>query len=280
MKCPDCKNSFNSKGSLKHHQKTAKYCLSIRGLQNKNYICLECTKQFSSNHNLTVHMVSCGRSKIALKLKSKLEKTENMLEQQVQTIQEQKNTIQEQKNTIQEQKKTIRELQDKLENIAIRAVSRPTTSNKTQINNYIQKLELTTDQHIQDQVPHLTIEHIKQGPKGYAEYALSHPFHNRLICVDYARRKVKYKDDDGKLAVDPEMTKLSKKLFESIKTKNKELIMECINEMPGSIDPAVKMDMMTDFGEYIIFVNRGAEGEKTELFHDFVKRVCSQSIVE
>ena len=167
----------------------------------------------------------------------------------------------------------VRELQDKLENVAIKAASRST--NTTQNNNYIQKLKLTTDEYLEEKIPQLTIEHIKKGPKGYAEYALEYPLNIRLICVDYSRRKVKYKDKEGKVITDPEMSKLSKKLFESINSRNKELIMEFLQDISGTLDPVVQMEMMTDMGDYIGMVNRGAVGEKTDLYHDFVKNVCS-----
>ena len=81
------------------------------------------------------------------------------------------------------------------------------------------------------------------------------------------------------MITDPEMTKLAKKLFESINSRNKELIMEFLQDTSGTLDPVVQMEMMTDMGDYIAMVNRGAAGEKTDLYHDFVKNVCSQSVV-
>lgn len=272
MECTYCKNTFKSKSSLKHHQKTARYCLKVRGIKTTQFICSSCDKTFSSNYNLSVHIVSCSQSKVSIQLKEKLDKTEQHLEQ-IMFILEQKDDV------IKDLKKHIKELEDRLENVAIKAVSRSTTTNQTQINNYIQKLELTTDEYINEQVPKLTIEHIKKGPKGYAEYALKHPLNNRIICVDYSRRKIKYKDKNGNLITDPEMSKITQKLFESINSRNKELIMEFLRESRDTIDPVVQMEMMTDMGDYIAMVNRGAAGEKTDLYHDFVKNVCSQSIV-
>ena len=84
---------------------------------------------------------------------------------------------------------------DKLENIAIKAVSRPTTKN-TQIN-YIQQLQPVTEELVSN-VSNLTIDHIIKGPEGYAEFALEYPLKDRLLCSDYYRRKVKFKDKDGK----------------------------------------------------------------------------------
>ena len=74
------------------------------------------------------------------------------------------------------------------------------------------------------------------------------------------------------------MAKLTKKLFESINSRNKELIMEFLKDTSGKLDPVVQMEMMADMGDYIAMVNRGAAGEKTDLYHDFVKMICSKTI--
>jgi len=73
---------------------------------------------------------------------------------------------------IEELQRQNQELQNQIHEIAIKAISRPTTSNKTQINNYIQNMQPVTDKHLIDNVQHLTIDHIKKGAEGYAAYAL------------------------------------------------------------------------------------------------------------
>jgi hypothetical protein len=60
----------------------------------------------------------------------------------------------------------IQELQNKLGDVAIKAVFRSTTNNKTQINNYIQNMQPVTDQLLIDNVQHFTIEHIKKVLRG------------------------------------------------------------------------------------------------------------------
>lgn len=62
-------------------------------------------------------------------------------------------------------------------------------------------------------------------------YALDYPLKNKVICVDYSRRKVKFKNRDGDIITDPEMTSLATKFFNSIKDKNKELVCMCANEL-------------------------------------------------
>ena len=52
-----------------------------------------------------------------------------------------------------------------------------------------------------------------------------------MICVDYSRRKVKFKDKDGNVITYSEMSGLSTKFLNSIKDKNKELICLYANEL-------------------------------------------------
>jgi len=174
----------------------------------------------------------------------------------------------------------IQHLQDKLENIAIKAVSRPVSTTKNTQINYIQQLQPVTEEHLVSNAANLTIDHIIKGPEGYAEYALEYPLKDRMICSDYARRKVKFKDKDGNVITDPEMTTLTKKFFESIHEKNKELICKYANELKERLGDENVMDTVVKIFEYKEAVNRACDGEKTDFHHDFVKRMCSQTLKE
>ena len=183
---------------------------------------------------------------------------------------------------IQEQKETISKLQDKLENIAIKAVQRPTTTNmnKTQINNFIQKMEPISSEHMLEHAQNLTLEHIQKGASGYAEYALEYPLKNRMLCSDYSRRKVKFKNKEGHVITDPEMMKLAQKFFNSIKERNKDLICESANELKEKLGDEDIMDTVVKMFDYRTAVNRGSDGEKTEFQLEFVKQICSKSLRE
>lgn len=74
-------------------------------------------------------------------------------------------------------------------------------------------MQPVTEELLLDNVQYLTIEHIKKGAEGYAEYALEYPLKDRLLCSDYSRRKVKFKDNDGNVITDPEMTTLARKFL-------------------------------------------------------------------
>jgi len=84
-----------------------------------------------------------------------------------------------------------------------------------------------------ENVKFFTIEHIVKGPEGYADYFMSYPLKDRLLVLDYAEEIVKFKDGCGELIDDPSVVILTKLIFDSLRVKNKELIMEyctCLND--------------------------------------------------
>ena len=277
MKCQHCGNTFKNKSIMSHHQKTAKYCLKLQkdsGLDVKDlFKCIYCQKSLSQKIDLERHLLSC-----------QVKKEANITYQYEKIISDLKTQLSNQKyeyeERILEHKKTIKELQDKLENIAIKAVSRPVSTTKNTQINYIQQLQPVTEEHLVSNAANLTIDHIIKGPEGYAEYALEYPLKDRMICSDYSRRKVKFKDKDGNVITDPEMTTLTKKFFESIHEKNKELICKYANELKERLGDENVMDTVVKIFDYKEAVNRACDGEKTDFHHDFVKRMCSQTIKE
>lgn len=262
MECKYCHNKFSSKSSLVNHQKRTKYCIGLQGTYSITFKCIGCDKQYTSKENLNFHQNKCV-SYLVTEKEQKYEEKISFLQAEIQK-----------KDTL------INQLQDKLENVAIKAVSRPTTSNKIQINNYIQNMQPLTEQHLIDNAQHLTIDHIKKGPEGYAEYALEYPLKDRVMCSDYSRRKVKFKDNEGNLITDPEMTTLAKKFFNSIKEKNKELVCRCANELKEKLGDDNIMDTVVKLFDYKAAIEQGSDGEKSEFHHDFVRQVCSMTIKE
>jgi len=268
MECQYCKNKFSTKPNLIHHQKTARYCLKLRTdvkINIQDYKCHICSKKYTSNFRLSSHLTKCIKTSDEL----------ICLREEVKLLKQYNNNLEQ---TVNEQKQAIRELQDKLGNIAIKAVSRSTTTKNTQITNYIQNMQPVTDEHLHDNAHHLSINHILRGPEGYADYALEYPLKDRLICVDYARRKVKFKDRDGNVITDPEMTNLATKFFNSIKNKNKELILEYGEQLKENFGDEV--DTIVKIFDYKSAVDNGSAGNKTEFHHDFVKQMCSKTIKE
>jgi hypothetical protein len=204
---------------------------------------------------------------------------------------------------ISEKDKHIKELEGKLENIALKAVSRPSVVNTTNTDNRIQQvinnLIPVTDDHLKEQSRFLTLEHIKQGAVGYATFACEHALKDRVTCTDLSRRKIKYKNPEGQLVSDPEMMVMSKKLFCAISEKNKQLSDqyrgELINMMLAKYQECgddMKDEETKELEKYIAEINKDmdhivsvytqardiADGQKPEMYHEFVKEVCSKTV--
>lgn len=58
-KCNFCVSSFSSTRALKHHQKTAKYCLEKRKIDTNRFICQQCNKEMSTKYRLSTHHETC-----------------------------------------------------------------------------------------------------------------------------------------------------------------------------------------------------------------------------
>jgi len=280
--CNFCNNYFSTKTNLNNHQRKAKYCLKLQGssrLKDASIICDACGKVSTSKWNHQLHAEKCKKSSRIFTLidsNDKLKRKNEDLNVSVKMLSKQ---VDDKNNTIKELKTQIQILQDKLENIAIKAVQRPTTTNnmnKTQINNFIRNMQPITTDHLIDHAPNLTIEHVQKGASGYAEYALEYPLKDRVACVDYARRKIKFKDNEGKLVTDPEMVRLAPMFFESIKKKSSELVYKMNKE---DMDSAMFEEVAKLFNTNAD-VKNGSSGVKSDFYHDFVKYVCSGSVIE
>ena len=285
-KCKFCNKYFKSNSILNNHQKNTKYCLEIQQKENNNFKCLKCNKKFSSKNWLDNHTKKClGNSEI----------------NELKTInKELTNTIKIYENQLKEQKEQIEKLQDQIAFIAKTAASKPThIQNNQRINQVINNLIPITDEHLKQQAEFLTIDHIKNGVDGYVKYALDYPLKNRIICTDFSRRKIKYKDSDGNLIDDPEMTKVTQKLFKAIEEKNSILVDEYIKEIHDKYNILIRnpnndmtYEELKEFnytGDIILAeafkanaqkreIKEVASGQKTEIYYEFIKDICSKTV--
>ena len=296
--CEFCESSFTSKNSLSHHQKNAKYCLQKQSIEN-NFICSGCDKVLSSKRRLETHITGCieyclnaQKEKYELELNAQKEKYELELKEQSSRFQ----------NLIAEKYKRIKDLEDRMDSLLVKAVSRPTsivntTDNRVQqiINNLIP----VTDDHLKEQSRFLTLDHIKQGAVGYANFACEHALKDRVACTDLSRRKIKYKNPEGQLVSDPEMMVMSKKLFTAISEKNKELSDQYRGELIAMMlakyrecGDDMKDEETRELEKYIGEINKNmdhllsvytqardiADGLKPEMYHEFVREVCNKTV--
>jgi hypothetical protein len=282
MECEYCKHILSSKSGLKLHQRTAKYCLKLRDEHEPLiYPCVDCKKSYTSHQNLVSHVKGCV-SKITNSVKSLQETNDRLTTENIRlTSENNKLIILKTMNTqytceIKRLHDEIHILQDKLENTAIIGAKKVTTINT--VNNIIQNLDPITPKLLEEQSRHLTIEHVRKGPAGYAEYALEYPFKDRIVCVDYARRKAKYKDENGNIITDPKLTKLTKLLFQSIAEKNKELAINYSGTISKDLSIADQSQMIVDVLAAISDVGGSAEGEDSEFHLKFAEKICGGTI--
>ena len=236
--CQHCQKDFSSKRVLKHHQKTAAYCIELQT---------------------------------------------NVVE----TLRKQLGDSQAEVSSLRSELELARRETTRLEVLLKESMSRPTTvvhgtqQNTNKITNgietFVHMMQPITNDHLNDQAQFLQREHIEQGAEGYARYALEYPLKDRVVCTDFARRKLQYRNNDGDLIQDPEMKKLSHELFNAIRDRNESLIQEYICELSERIneDP-VLTEVMTDLLILKREVNKLSRGEKSDIGPSIIKSICGK----
>jgi len=235
MECQYCLKILKTKWSLKNHQKTTKYCLKIQGENEcKKIKCNICQKTFTTKTNLGKHIVNCKKSKIYIKLLENkniklLEENKNIKKELNQKYKLLEKELNQKYKLLEESKLQINKLIDKLENVAVKAATKPTINNNNRsihINNIINNLQPIRDDELKTCGEQLTLEHHRQGAEGYAKFALDIPFKDKLACVDINRKKFKYKDNDGNIIEDEGFHKMFKKFCQSVSGKSLDLSQE------------------------------------------------------
>ena len=159
---------------------------------------------FITQNKLNQHQLFC-KEHIQHKYKKEIQKDFQTQEEKYRII------IDSLRQKICEQQDQIQNLQDKLGEVAIKSAEKPTTTNN--IINIVQNLQPIEDEDFTKYLDQLSIDHIKRGASGYADYALEYPLKDKIICVDYSRRKVKFKNMSGDIVTDPEMNNLATKFL-------------------------------------------------------------------
>jgi hypothetical protein len=283
MECNYCKKGFKNASSLNYHIKNTKYCLKLRDENyDGNFKCKNCLKTFSTKQTKDNHENNCKRNINDII-------SENILLKQM---------IKDKEDIIEELKDQLKEKDNRIERLATLAINRPTsiTQNNQRI---INNLTPITEQHLKDHAEFLTLDHIKNGVDGYVQYALEYPLKDKIICTDFSRKRIKYKDEDGNLVDDPEMIKLSQKLFNAVEDKNTILINEYINELRSKYniliadpnndmneDESEEYETKLDFLTHELLkvkqqrknINEIAKGDKNDIYYDFIRGICLKTI--
>ena len=269
--CEYCGHMFTRKYVLINHQKRAKYCIKIQQERAEKervkreraseykFMCNICGCKFSTNNILQKHVKNCNNS-----------------EKYEQTISELTRSHKEEiRELTRSHKEEIRILQDKLENIALKSSLKPTVTNNN-CNTLISNITPITDNLISQNSGNLTIDHIKKGAIGYAQYALDYPLKDNVMCVDYARRKVKYKDKDGNLVTDPEMLILLPHLLTLLSPKSDELIKYAREQIENG-NGEMNFEDIWRLATTKMGLDKASNGVRNEFHNDMVKYICGNT---
>jgi hypothetical protein len=256
MKCEFCSNEFSNKQNLNYHQKKAKYCLLIQKKDpDQTFRCDGCNKQFTSNVTLVRHKKGCSSTELIKKLRE-----DNDI---------QKTRITELKKEVELLRTDKKDLQDRYDNLSITAVKRPTTSTKNvQINNYIKNMPPLLQSDITNNVNNLTLEHHSKGPEGYA-------FKDKIVCVDTARNKIKYKNEDGDVVEDVGFRKMMIKLCTELKDRSFSLSQEHYEKLSDTFTEKEVEDY--NFMEAAIAISKFANGRESDFCNEIVKMISKKS---
>jgi len=115
-----------------------------------------------------------------------------------------------------------------------------------------------TQEWLLENVKFFTIEHIVKGPEGYADYFATYVLKDRILVLDNSDAFIRFKDGCGELIDDPGVVILTKLIFDSLRVRNKELIMEyctCLND--NFADNGAEIVQLLD---YRVAVEKCADG--------------------
>ena len=254
-KCKFCNNLFKNEIILKTHQSSAKYCLKIQK-ENKEivvlnlikYNCEHCNKEFTTKQSLSFHIKSCKELKHknesqALNIEHEYEnlKTENInLEAFIEQLE--KKEV-EYKLQLEKKDDKILELEDRIERLASKAISKPTIQNTT-VNNRYQSLPplVLVDADIKDKIENYYTElDYNKGQAGVADFAVKTFLKNddgnfMYISVDPSRKKFVFKDEDGKISNDYKAGSLTKLIAPPIIDKSKKFYDKNVKKLEGNFD--------------------------------------------
>ena len=258
MICQICNKKFSRMSNLYKHQRVTKCSNATQ--------CETCKMYYVS---LSKHYPDCMSFLKKENQELRVDNERHIL--QITTLQtKMENMTHERLDEIQQQMKELSKKMDEKKE--------PVINIQNNYNIKIQNLQNLNTERFQEFAEFLTIDHIKKGAHGYAEYAITYPLSDRLVCTDFSRRKLKYKTDEGEVKTDINLNTLSKDLFKSIDGRNKELIFQYAREFIEPIkDSEEKMNAYVKFMNYISLIRDGSEGIQHELFPDFVKQICSLS---
>jgi len=248
-RCIYCNNVFTNNKTLSRHQKEAKYCLKLQGKTHNVYICT-CGKEYTLLSSLNRHRDSCP----------------------------------EYQNKHTDQNIALQDIIKQYENIIHTLCSKKDIHNNRSV--VLNNLQPITDDDIKDTLDYLTLDIIQLGPKGYADYANSYPFKDKLICTDRSRKKIRYKTSNGDISDDSR--KLAKNFFQAISEKNTTLLNNACSDIHEEIKLIIAENRVYDsditsllskasmIQDMLIRTGKAANGLDDEFTQEFITHVIKK----
>jgi hypothetical protein len=286
--CSFCGTFLTLKANLVRHQKTIR-CKKLQkqceltkqkeeDIKEEGYQCKYCQKSFTRKEYMNKHEKNTCPSKPVAEEIQRLRTRVEVLEAEQRKDQQ----------IITDLRAQLARKEDNQQHITLTAVSRPTTSVRNTIkNSVIQNLLPLKEEEMKEHTSFLTLEHIKEGPEGYAKFALERPFKDRITCTDVSRKKLAWKNDAGEIIYDSEGQQLSEKFFRIMRERNETLCKEIIRELGERLGDAWKRDdheeanAIAELTDKIQTWRREAfqasKGNNTDLSEEFSKALCKMS---
>lgn len=262
--CEYCGNVFSKKSNLDKHQHSAQYCLDLRGNKKDGEFSCNCGKTYKHRASLNRHIKQCRADNSPY---------EGILLAMTEIQNKHIDSIAEL------QCKHIDLVLDKIKDIV-------SASGGRNVNMVLNNLTPITDEQLTECATHLSLDFIKDGAKGYADFANYYPLKGNIVCTDKSRNRIRYKDIHGDLTDDSR--DLSIRFFNAIQVQNEQLINAAYQDIhdeikliisenkSGVVDIAPLFARATNLQEMLIKCKSAANGTDDEFIKDFVKHLTDK----
>ena len=259
MQCEYCHKEFTHRSNLCRHKKTAKYCLELQK-HLAVFPCPNCGATFTQISNLNRHYQQCSpqmnRKEIEDKVRQEIE---------MQSVHDKLTRLQE----------TVQRLMDMNMNGKASSGAGPN------FNMVVNNLQPVSEEAIQEQSRHLTLDFILDGASGFASFANNYALAKQLLCTDRARKRFRYKDEEGNMVDDAGGLKLAQKFFKAIAPKNTELINREYSELQKKVEAIANdgadgedlqkiLSKSVELQNMLKECNDAADGKHNELSKEFI----------
>ena len=233
--CQFCGKTFSSVYVLKTHVSKAKYCLKIqRSKKEADTITERKKNQQEEKIKLQEEKIKLQEEKIK-QHRQKIKQHQQKIKGHQQKIKRQTKEIKRYEERLALQKREyeekIEKLQDRIQELATKAIAKPTTTNNT--TNVLNLTPFDMDAKcIKDKIQEkYDFGYFLKGQRGVAEFTKENLLTDKegnlmYICCDPSRSIFKYKDEKGELRKDVQANRLSKTVTPSILSKAHSLVME------------------------------------------------------